>query len=76
MANPKSKQLKDVVEKSNNMRERQRKNISQQHRDEQLVAAMRSRLTPTMAGDSDVADGAARSKRARRLRGFDVEKAA
>jgi hypothetical protein len=76
MTNPKIKQLKDVVEQSNNMRERERKLISQQHRDEQLVAAMRSRLSPAMAGESGVADGAARSKRARRLRGFEFERAA
>jgi len=76
MTNPKFKQVQDVIEKSNNMRERERKLISRQHRDEQLVAAMRSRLSPALPGESGVADGAARSKRASRLRGFDVEKAA
>ena len=76
MTNTKFKQVKDVIEKSNNMRERERKLISRQHRDEQLVAAMRSRLSPALPGESGVADGAARSKRASRLRGFDVEKAA
>jgi len=76
MTNPKFKQVEDVIEKSNNMRERERKLISRQHRDEQLVAAMRSRLSPALPGESGVADGAARSKRASRLRGFDLEKAA
>jgi len=85
MTNPKFKQVQDVIEKSNNMRERERKLISRQHRDEQLVAAMRSRLSPALPGESGVADGAARSKRARPRWakvgqpgdcGFDLEKAA
>ena len=64
------------MEKSNNMRERERRLISQQHRMEELVAAMRSRLSPAMPGGSGTTDRSARSERVRRLRGFDLDKAA
>jgi hypothetical protein len=76
MANQKIKQIDEIVEQSNNMRERERRLISEQHRMEQLVAAMRSRLSPPAVGGSGAADWTARSERAKRLRMFEVEPAA
>lgn len=50
MANLKFKTVDDVLKRSNSMRERERRLIEQQHRMQQLVAAMRSRLLPPLPG--------------------------